>query len=54
MNEYFDFTDIDDIRKVSENYYGSYDSDEDFAESFLNEVRQFWKLSDYVYRLADV
>ena len=33
------FTDIDDLlEKVSENYYGSYDSDEDFAESFLNEV----------------
>ena len=45
------FTDIDDLLdKVSENYYGSYDSDEDFAESFLQEIGAIPNnLPNYVY-----
>ena len=45
------FTDIDDLlEKASENYYGSYDSDEDFAESFLNEIGAIPEnLPNYVY-----
>ena len=45
------FTDIDDLlEKVAENYYGSYDSDEDFAESFLQEIGAIPNnLPNYVY-----
>ena len=38
------------LEKASENYYGSYDSDEDFAESFLNEIGAIPEnLPNYVY-----